>query len=131
MYSAVSNPFQQYRTTSIKTASPAKLLLMLYEGLIVFIKRGKQEIESGNPAQAHISIVKAQDILTELMSNLNMEYPISHNLFQLYDYMKQRLVAANIKKDTDILDEVLTFAEELRDTWAQAAKIARGREAEI
>jgi len=104
---------------------------MLYEGLIVFIKRGKQEIESGNPAQAHISIVKAQDILTELMSNLNMEYPISHNLFQLYDYMKQRLVAANIKKDTDILDEVLTFAEELRDTWAQAAKIARGREAEI
>jgi len=122
LYSAVSNPYQQYRTTSIQTASPAKLLLMLYEGLIVFIKRGKQEIQSGNPAQAHIAIVKAQDIITELMSNLKMEYPISQNLFQLYDYMKQRLIAANIKKDPEILDEVLTFAEELRDTWAQAAK---------
>lgn len=131
MYSTMSNPYQQYRTTSIQTASPAKLLLMLYEGLIVFIKKGKQEIESGNLVQAHNFIVKAQDILTELMSNLKMEYPISQNLFQLYDYMKQRLVAANIKKDTEILDEVLTFAEELRDTWAQAAKNIKGREAEI
>jgi flagellar protein FliS len=128
MYSAVPNPYQQYRTTSVQTASPVKLLLMVYDGLIVSIKKGKQEIEADKPAQAHISIVKAQDILTELMSNLNMDYPISQNLFQLYDYMKQRLVESNIKKNADMLEEVLTFAQELRDTWVQAAQKARGEE---
>jgi flagellar protein FliS len=54
-----------------------------------------------------------------------MKYEISQSLALLYDYMYRRLIDANIKKDKDILEEVLGFAKELRDTWAQAMKLAK------
>lgn len=123
MYSAAMNAYNQYRTTSVQTANPSKLLLMLYDGLILFLKKGKQAIESGNLGEAHVHLINAQDIVTELMSTLKTDYEISQNLFQIYDYWKWCLVEANIKKDVKIVDEVLPLIEELRDVWAEAAGV--------
>ena len=54
-----------------------------------------------------------------------MKYEISNNLYDLYTYFLDRLIEANVKKDTQILDEVVGFVTELRDTWAEAMKDAR------
>lgn len=114
-----SKAYDQYRTLSVQTASPGKLLLMLYDGLVLFLKQAVRAIESGKPQEAHNFLIKAQDIVTELICTLNMDYEVSKNLLQLYDYLKRRLVEANLKKDKQIVEETLSLTTELRDTWAQ------------
>jgi len=98
---------------------------MLYNGCIRFIKQAMECIESKDLEGAHKAIIRAQDIILEFMSTLDMKYEISHNLLALYDYLHRRLVEANTKKDVVILEEVLTFVTELRDTWAEVVKITR------
>ncbi|RKD32340.1 flagellar export chaperone FliS [Thermohalobacter berrensis] len=121
----MNNAYQQYQQNSIMTASPEELTLMLYNGAIKFIKQGKIFIEQNNMEKANNSIIRAQDIISELNITLNMDYEISKNLRSLYTFILDRLMQANIKKDISILDEVLPLIEELRDTWQEAMKIAK------
>lgn len=125
------NAYNQYKENSVYTASPEELTLMLYNGLIKFIMMAKTGITEKNIEKTHTSIIRAQDILTEFQNTLDMKYEVSNGLMQLYDYMKGRLINANIEKDISILDEVLQFAKELRDTWSQAMKIAKTKKPEI
>lgn len=119
------NPYQSYQTNQVNTASGPELTLMLYNGMIKFIKQAKLAIENKEFAKANELIIRGQDILTELLVTLNMDYDISKQLSSLYDYMKRRLVEANIHKDLAILSEVEGMAVELKDTWAQAMKLAK------
>lgn len=120
-----NNAYQQYQNNMINTASPQELTLMLYNGLIKFLNLAAQGIEEHSIEKANNNIGRAQDILSEFMSTLDFDYEISKSLMSLYDYMNRRLIEANIKKDREIIVEVLDFAEELRDTWAQAMKLAK------
>jgi flagellar protein FliS len=116
--------YNTYRQNSILTAKPEELVMMLYNGLVKFIMLAQKAIEEKDIQKAHDSIIRAEDIITEFIASLDMRYEISHNLALLYDYMYDRLITANVKKDVSILDEVLHFAKDLRDTWAQAMKLA-------
>lgn len=116
--------YNSYKQNSIMTASPEELTLMLYNGLVKYIMLARKAIEEKDIQKAHESIIRAEDIIAEFMASLDMKYDISHNLALLYDYMNDRLISANVKKDTGILDEVLHFAKDLRDTWAKAMKLA-------
>ncbi len=120
-----NNGYNQYKQNSINTATPEELTLMLYNGLVKFIMQAQTGIEEKNLEKANNSIIRSQDIIREFQVTLNMKYEVAHSLALIYDYMYRRLVEANIKKDRDILEEVLGFAKELRDTWAQAMKLAK------
>ncbi len=117
-----ANAYDQYRKIAVLTARPEKLLLMLYDGLVIDLIKAKQAIGQHDPATAHTYLIKGQDILTELIRTLNMKYEISTNLYQLYDYLRQRLIRANVKKDAAIIEEVLKIVTGLRATWADAAE---------
>ena len=119
------NAYNQYKVNSIYTASPEELTLMLYNGLVKFIMRGIDSIEKKNIQDANTNIIKAQNIVSEFMNTLDMNYEISSSLNSIYDYMLRRLIDANVAKDKEILDEVLGFAKILRDTWEQAMKISK------
>ena len=119
------NAYNQYKENSIFTASPEELTLMLYNGLVKFIMRGIGSIEKKNIQEANTNIIKAQNIVSEFMNTLDMNYEISGSLNSIYDYMLSRLIDANVAKDKDILEEVLGFAKVLRDTWEQAMKISK------
>ena len=95
---------------------------MLYNGCIKFINKAKLAIEEKNIQEANNAIIRAQDIIHELMYTLNMDYDISNNLAALYDFMNRRLIDANLSKDTEPLDEVLELVTELRDTWMEVIK---------
>ncbi|NLK35232.1 MAG: flagellar export chaperone FliS [Gracilibacteraceae bacterium] len=123
------NPYQQYRQNAINTASPQELTLMLYNGLVRFLKLAYQGIEEKNVEKANNNIIKSQNILIEFMSTLDMQYEISEELFLLYEYMNRRLLEANFKKDLTIIEEVTGYAEELRDTWEKAVKLAKQQDA--
>lgn len=116
----ISNPYAQYKENSVQTASPEKLILMLYDGAIKFLNQTKLAMNTKNIEEINKYITKTQDVISELMIALNMDYEISHNLYNLYDYFNRRLIEANIKKDPDILEEVLKHITELRQTWAEA-----------
>jgi len=119
------NAYNQYKENSIYTASPEELTLMLYNGLVKFIMRGIDSIEKKHIEDANTNIIKAQNIVSEFMNTLDMNYEISASLNSIYDYMLRRLVDANVTKNKEILEEVLGFARTLRDTWEQAMKIAK------
>lgn len=113
-----------YRQNSILTASPEELVLMLYNGLIKYLMLACKAIGDKDIEKANNNIIRAENIIAEFIASLDMKYEISNNLALLYDYMYDRLITANIKKDVSILEEVLHFAKDLRDTWAQAMKLA-------
>lgn len=115
----------QYKANTINTSTPEELTLMLYNGLVKFLMQAMNNVEKKEVEKAHTCIVKAQNIITEFKVTLDMKYPVSETMYLLYDYMNQRLITADIKKDNEILEEVLNLAKEFRDTWAQAMKLAK------
>lgn len=110
-----------YRRTEIETASPAKLLLMLYDGAIRRLDRARRCIDTADMAGAHDHLVRTQDIILELMLSLDWDVggEIPARLHSLYDFMYRRLVEANIRKDTLPINEVLSLLEQLRQTWSE------------
>ncbi len=121
----MNNGYNQYKENSVYTATPEELTLMLYNGLVKFIMQAQSAIEENLVERANGSIIRAQDIIREFQVTLDMKYEVSKNLYNIYEYMISRLIQSNIKKDKDILQEVLGMAKDLRDTWAQAMKIAK------
>ncbi len=117
--------FNQYKESSIKTSTPEELTLMLYNGLVKFLMQAQNAIETNNIEKANNSILRAQAIIKEFQATLDMNYEVSEGLDSLYDYMYRRLIEANLKKDVSIIEEILGYSKELRDTWAQAMKIAK------
>ena len=115
----------QYQQNSILTATPEELTLMLYNGCIKAIRFAQVSIDDKNHEKTNFYICKAEAIIRELRNTLDMKYEISENLYNLYTYFLNRLIEANVKKDKSILEEVLHFVEEIRDTWSQAMKDAR------
>lgn len=122
-----SNPIgkkNDYIERTVETATPAKLVEMLYTGAIDFLTQAKNAIDSNNVSLANDKLVRVQDIIMELNISLDMEKggEISKNLRGLYNYMYKRLLDANMKKDIKIIDEITGYIKELRDTWIEAMK---------
>ena len=123
-----NNPLNAYKETQIKTASQGKLIIMLYEGAIRHIDTALSELEHSTPEleKVNVSLVKSQDLITELMVSLDFDRggEIAQSLFNLYMYFNRQLVESNIKKEPEPLKEVKRMLAELRDTWLQI--IGRG-----
>lgn len=120
-------PYSAYRKSSVETATPGKLLLMLFNGGIRFLHLGQRALTEKNYYEADKNLGRVQDILTELMSTLDMEQggEIAAGLHLLYDFYRRQTIEANIKKDAALLDPVLEFFQTFRDTWSEAAQKAR------
>ena len=121
----LNNAYNQYKQNSIYTSTPEELTLLLYNGLIKFIMQAQSSLAEKNIEKASNSIIRAQDIVSHFRETLDMKYDLSQGLDALYEYMHKRLVEANIKKDKEILEEILNMSKELRDTWGQAMKLAK------
>ena len=114
--------YAQYKNSKILTASPAELTLMLYEGAIKFCNIAKDGIENNDIEKSHTNIIKAQKIIDYLRQTLDMKYPVAQDFENIYSYLAQRLIEANIHKDAEILDEVLTHLRSVRDNWKEVMK---------
>ena len=122
-----NNPYAAYKQSSVETATPDKLLLMLFNGGIKFLRQAETALSVQDYTEADKYLVKVQDILSELMMTLDMEKggQIAQNLYQLYDFYRRQTLTANLRKDSALLPPVLEFFQEFRDTWAEAAKKAK------
>ncbi|MEH7444594.1 flagellar export chaperone FliS [Bacillus sp. JJ1122] len=125
---ALNNPYQSYQQSSVNTASPGELTLMLYNGCLKFINLAKHAMEQQDIPARNTNILKVQKIVQELMVTLNMDLEVSQNMMSLYDYMHRRLIEANIKNDQAILEEVEGLVTEFRDTWKQVIQLNRQKQ---
>ena len=109
------NPVQVYEETGVTTQNSGKLVVMMYEGAIKFLKQALAAIENEDFEGKSRSINKAKDIIFELNTVLDMEAggEISQNLRKLYNFMWNRLGQANLKCDSNEISETISLLEEL------------------
>ena len=108
-----------YQDNAVTTQSKGRLIVLLYEGAIKFLKLAINELQAGNfQAKGHY-ITKAQDIINELNAVLDMEAggEIAVNLRKLYLFMNSRLNEANIKREPQMIQDVINLMEELNQSW--------------
>ncbi|RAO99566.1 flagellar biosynthesis protein FliS [Petrotoga sp. 9PW.55.5.1] len=116
-----SNP---YFENSVNTASPAKLIELLYQNSIERLNKSIKSIENNNLQEANKQIIRVEDIIMELNISLNLEKggEVAKNLRSLYNFMYAKLLEANTKKDIGILNEVKELLEDLLETWKEVRK---------
>ena len=122
------NPYEEYTTNKILTATPAEVTLMLYEGAIKFCNIAISAIGQKDMEKAHTNIIKAERIIEEFRNTLDHKYEVAEDFDRIYVYLLQRLLEANMKKDPEILEEVNTHLRSVRDTWKEVMKQAGANE---
>ena len=116
-----------YKQNTVLTATPEELPLMLYEGAIKFMRIAKYSIENKEMERAHSSLIRAQDIILELNYSLDMNYEISNDFRSLYNFIHEKLVDANISKDTKSIDEALDITNDMKETWKEVMRQIKQR----
>ena len=128
---AYTNAISTYRETRVKTASQGQLILMLYDEAVKDLDRGLDLLKMnsggkknpGNIEKISKSILKTQEIITELTVSLDFEQggEIAKNLFSLYTWFNKELLESNISQDAKRITAVRNLLNELRSAWAEIA----------
>jgi flagellar protein FliS len=118
----MTHPYQKYKTTSIQSASPEKLLLMMYEGAIKFTKLAIKAAEEKKVAERCVNIGRAFDIVLELNNTLDHKVggDIAARLEQLYMFITEQYTKSNVSGSVEPLKVSLKILENLFDGWKQA-----------
>ncbi len=128
----MSNGYSKYKKTSIESASKEKILLMLYEGAIRFIKQAKEANANKDVKVRGEMIGRAYDIIMELASSLDFKInsSVATNLEQLYIYIMEELTRANITGQEKHLDNSLKILNILYDGWVKAVESIKKKESQ-
>jgi len=112
-----------YQDSAVTTQSKGRLIVLLYDGAIKFMKLAIKELQANNFEAKGKYINKAKDIINELNAVLDMDAggEIATNLHKLYSYMNNRLSEANIKRDPQMIQEVIELMEQLNSSWKAIA----------
>ena len=122
-----SHPQDAYRRQDVLTAGPVDLVVMLYDALKKNIVLGKRNIMKQDVPAAHKHLMKAQMILTELINSLDMNYQISGELLDLYNFALKSIADANMHKDIEPLDPVIEMVDSIREAWKEISAMNRGQ----
>jgi flagellar protein FliS len=123
----------RYASVKVTTASPGQVLVMLYDGVLRFLREARTAIVDKNQPRAGERIGRALKILEHLLGSLDPQHApkLCEMLQGLYMFCMRHLVRANIEKSTDKIDDVVRMLSPLRDAWstavAQVASTAEGR----
>jgi len=122
---SLSNARAAYVGNSVTTASPGRLLVMLVERLVLDVERGLLAQTGEDWGAAHANLLHAQEIVVELATSLKPEQmSAGRELAMLYEYLRARLVAANVSRDPDTTRQALTIARGVCEMWRSAAMAA-------
>ncbi|MCD7730541.1 MAG: flagellar export chaperone FliS [Oscillospiraceae bacterium] len=106
----------------VTTMTPGQLLIALYDKAITELNKAVIFIEEKNIPGAHNSIIRVCDIVDALDASLKEKYEISNNLAALYQYFREQLITANVKKNPEILKSLIPLFQDLRDAFDEASK---------
>ncbi len=121
--------YNTYLRSKVLTATPGELTLMLYDGAIRFANVAIRAMEEKDIQKAHDNIIRTENIITELQTTLNFDYEVAKDFNNIYEYLQQRLVDANLEKNPTILEEVVKHLRSVRDTWKEVMKVSAKQQA--
>jgi flagellar protein FliS len=116
---ATANLQNQYKKDYVTMASPVDLIIMLYDGCIKQLKLAKIHKENNELDKVSECLKKAEDIILELVSSLNLSVSISENLLELYQFMLDEIVQANLTKNMERVDPVIEMMTSLSESWSE------------
>jgi flagellar protein FliS len=115
---------QRYLSEAVETASPAARLVMLYDRLLLDLARAESACNDGKVPEAHHALVHAQQIVGVLSDTLDMSsWNGAQNLHDLYEYLYQELIGANLTKSATRVAHCLTVVRPLAAAWHEAAAV--------
>ena len=126
------NPYnkyiKQYQTSNINTATPEKLMILLFDGALQFLQKAKIAIAEGNLKERSINIDGARKIIRELMRTIDLENgnDVSKQLFKLYNKMVMNLIKANVQRNAALIDTVIEDVSNIRWGFQKAIEIQSG-----
>lgn len=126
------NPYnkyiKQYQTNNITTATPEKLMIMLFDGALQFLQKAKTAIEEKNLQERATNIESARKIVRELMRTIDLENgnDVSKSLFRLYNKMAMKLIKANVSRNATLINEVIEDLTNIRWGFQKAIEIQSG-----
>ena len=121
-----NNALNVYKNNSVNYASKEQLLLMLVDGAVKFAKIAREGLIEKNIKKSHENLVKVQDIFTELMVSLDQSAgEWAREIYKVYEFIKNRLFEINLKKDANMMDELIPVIESIRDTWYEAYEVSK------
>lgn len=116
----------QYEEMQVQT-TPGRLVVMLYDGAVRFLHVGRDALLRGDIEVQGLNLGKAQNILCELISTLDMDAgDVARNLLSIYHYCLERLLRANVEDRVEDIDEVIRLLSSLRDAWEHAERAVHG-----
>lgn len=121
----MNNPYQQYKEQSLSTLAPGELLVRLFDEAIKQMRLSCIAMEKKDYGRVNDALNKAQSIISTLATSLDMRYPISQELRDMYVFIVKQIHEANLKKNAAIVEETLPLLKELRDSFDQAEKLSR------
>lgn len=127
-----SKKLASYRNLSVETASPGKLILMLFDGALRFLHAANEGFKLSTQRErneaVHNNLIKAQDIIHELQRSLNIRDggDFSVNMFKLYDFMNSKLMEANLKKNPENVRVVMNLLGQIREAWDEMLRDQAG-----
>jgi flagellar secretion chaperone FliS len=123
-----ANAYNAYKNNSINYVSKEKLLLMLVEGAVKFSKIARQAMVDKDIKKSNENIIKTENIFYELITTLdvNIGGEWAKTLINVYDFIIRRLIQANVKKDVEIMNEIIPLIEYVKGIWEEAYVKANG-----
>ena len=119
------DPYKNYKNMSINTMSKGEQLVLLFDKAVQRMVAACVLLDQNKTVEAEAIIGKTVDIFNYLMVCLDRDYEFSSDLMSLYAFINGELLLGKVKKDKKYIDGVLPIVRELRDTWAEAEKLAR------
>lgn len=119
------NVAQIYKNSKEQTASKEDIITMMYDGAIRFCNVAITELELKNIENVNTNLKKAQRVIEELILTLDKRYPVSQEFKQVYEYIIELLVQANVKKDKEMIEKACEEIRGMRDTWVEVVKRAK------
>jgi len=119
------NPYvnqQAYRDSSVMTASPEQLVVMLYDGAVRFLRQAEHALGEGAFEHAHHKLGRGEAIIDELLATLNLDAgEIAERLQAIYVFCKRCLMEARLRRDPQKIAQVVVLLSDLREAWAGIA----------
>ena len=117
------NPYSKYKENAVHVASQEQLVIMLTDGAVKYTKVAKLALERGDKQRAHNELIRVQGIFAELIASLDINAgSFAIDLMNIYNFIRNKLIEANIKKDIKIIDEVMPVIEDVRDMWCEVKR---------
>ena len=132
MLNKYAKNMNEYKTNEILTATPEKLMIMLYDAAIQFLFKARKAVNENNHAETCTNVIGCQKILREFMKTINIDsgVDVGKELFVFYDSLVRKLYKVNRNKDLQVLEEVIEHLKVLRKAFLEAIEISSKEKAE-